>query len=68
MLFSHINIKRFTKLENTVGQIELCEALILIIFLRNHMAQRAIEQAERGGFGEVDRLFELPQSALSKTA
>ena len=27
--------------------------------LRNHMAQKAIEQAERGDFSEVDRLFKL---------
>lgn len=27
--------------------------------LRNHMAQTAIEQAERGDFSEVDRLFKL---------
>lgn len=27
--------------------------------LRNHMAQHAIEQAERGDFSEVDRLFRL---------
>jgi len=27
--------------------------------LRNHMAQKAIEQAERGDFSEVERLFQL---------
>ena len=30
-----------------------------IYILRNHMAQRAIEAAERGDFSEVDRLFKL---------
>ncbi|OTG84698.1 protein adenylyltransferase SelO [Acinetobacter sp. ANC 4648] len=30
-----------------------------VYILRNHMAQKAIEQAERGDFSEVDRLFKL---------
>lgn len=30
-----------------------------IYILRNHMAQKAIEQAERGDFSEVERLFTL---------
>ncbi|HAM65310.1 MAG TPA: selenoprotein O and cysteine-containing protein, partial [Acinetobacter nosocomialis] len=30
-----------------------------IYILRNHMAQRAIEAAERDDFSEVDRLFKL---------
>ncbi|MNC67253.1 hypothetical protein D3C75_1177320 [compost metagenome] len=30
-----------------------------VYILRNHMAQRAIEAAERDDFSEVDRLFKL---------
>ena len=30
-----------------------------VYILRNHMAQTAIELAERGDFSEVDRLFKL---------
>ena len=34
--------------------------------LRNHMAQKAIEQAERGDFSEVDRLFKLLNQPYQK--
>ena len=36
--------------------------------LRNHMAQRAIEQAERGDFSEVERLFKLLANPYLKQA
>ena len=34
--------------------------------LRNHMAQRAIELAERNDFSEVDRLFKLLNHPFTK--
>ena len=34
--------------------------------LRNHMAQKAIEQAERDDFSEVERLFTLLSQPYSK--
>ena len=34
--------------------------------LRNHMAQRAIELAERNDFSEVDRLFSLLSQPFTK--
>ena len=34
--------------------------------LRNHMAQKSIEQAERGDFSEVDRLFKLLNQPYQK--
>ncbi|MBD0103456.1 hypothetical protein, partial [Acinetobacter baumannii] len=34
--------------------------------LRNHMAQRAIEAAERDDFSEVDRLFKLLNHPYTK--
>lgn len=37
-----------------------------VYILRNHMAQRAIEAAERDGFSEVDRLFKLLNHPYTK--
>ncbi len=34
--------------------------------LRNHMAQKAIELAERNDFSEVERLFDLLATRLSE--
>ena len=39
-----------------------------VYLLRNHMAQKAIEQAERGDFSEVDRLFKLLSQPFTKQA
>ena len=37
-----------------------------LYILRNHMAQKAIEKAERGDFSEVDRLFKLLSQPFTK--
>jgi len=37
-----------------------------IYILRNHMAQKAIESAERNDFSEVDRLFQLLSQPFTK--
>jgi uncharacterized protein YdiU (UPF0061 family) len=37
-----------------------------VYILRNHMAQHAIEQAERGDFSEVERLFTLLASPFTR--
>ena len=37
-----------------------------LYILRNHMAQKAIEQAERNDFSEVDRLFKLLSQPFTK--
>lgn len=39
-----------------------------IYILRNHMAQQAIAQAEKGDFSEVERLFELLANPFTKQA
>ena len=37
-----------------------------VYILRNHMAQKAIELAERNDFSEVDRLFKLLNQPFTK--
>lgn len=44
---------------------EMCTANPIYI-LRNHMAQKAIEAAERNDFSEVDRLFKLLSEPFTK--
>lgn len=39
-----------------------------VYILRNHMAQRAIEQAENGDFSEVDRLYQLLANPYQRQA
>jgi uncharacterized protein YdiU (UPF0061 family) len=34
--------------------------------LRNHLAQAAIEQAQNGDYGEIDRLFQLLQKPFDE--
>jgi uncharacterized protein YdiU (UPF0061 family) len=60
--------------QQATEQLEPTERLSLmqqhnpIYVLRNHMAQRAIEQAEQGDFSEVDRLFKLLSEPYTKQA
>ena len=44
---------------------EMCKANPIYI-LRNHMAQKAIELAERNDFSEIDRLFKLLSQPFTK--
>ena len=53
-------------LQDTAALDEAMAAANPRYILRNHMAQKAIEQAERGDFSEVDRLFKLLNQPYQK--
>ena len=52
------NMKAFVNIKILMSWMQICKSKSSL-YLRNHMAQRAIEAAERDDFSEVDRLFKL---------
>ncbi len=61
-IYRFVNIRRPKALDDS-----LCNKPTLTIFYANHMAQKAIEHAERDDFSEVERLFNLlSQPYISK--